>query len=125
MADDLGYHEITLENVMNGAAGVLFETELKKVIENLIDPNTDPKAARELSLVFKFRVSEDRRSAGISVSPKTKLAPHMGEVDMVHLINQGNELKAVALNAQQTPLFDEKNSEGERPSTPFILKKSV
>lgn len=123
--EDLGYHEITLANVMDGAATVLFETELKKVIENLVDVNTDPKAIRELSLVFKFKVSDDRRSAGISVSPKTKLAPHMGEVDMVHLVQQGAELKAVALNAQQTPLFDEKNSEESKKSTPFILKKSM
>ena len=42
--------KLTLSNLGNGAAVELFGIELRRVLKDVMDPNTDPKAVREITL---------------------------------------------------------------------------
>lgn len=66
-------------NLENIGAGILvdgFERELKKVIANIDDPNTDAGKVRKIVLEVKFKPEkEDRTRIAISVQAKSTLAP--------------------------------------------------
>lgn len=47
--------EITnLSEMSNGAVNERFNYELQKVVENICDPNTDPKKKRKITLTWKL-----------------------------------------------------------------------
>lgn len=52
-----------------------FDLAIAEILANLIDPNTDPKVARELNIKIKFKASEDRSVEEHSVLVTKKLAP--------------------------------------------------
>lgn len=70
--------KLTLDNLGNGGAKELFEEELQTVLDNILDPNTEAKAKRKLTLEVTFCPSSDRDSAETEVVCKTKLAPMNG-----------------------------------------------
>jgi len=67
------YREVSIETLQGGAILERINHEMQKVYRNISDINTDPKASRELTLKIKFVPTEDRHSAGISVSCSSKL----------------------------------------------------
>lgn len=66
---------INLSNFANGAVAERFNIELQKVLENIADPNTDPKKARKLTLTVTVKADENRDIANVSIQTKTNLAP--------------------------------------------------
>lgn len=66
---------ITFSTIAAGALEERFQQELEKVIKNMIDPNTDFKAAREITVKIKFRGNEQRNIAGVDYSIAAKTAP--------------------------------------------------
>ncbi len=66
---------LTLENLGGGAAKELFDDALKKVIENIKDPNTDWRPGREINLKVTFKANEERNEVVMMISTPTKLAP--------------------------------------------------
>ena len=67
---------INLEKFADGALAEKMNIELKKVLENIADPNTDFKLKRKLTLEMTFVSGEDRELAEVSILAKTKLAPN-------------------------------------------------
>jgi len=65
---------ITLANIGDGAAMEMFDVELRKVLKNIMDPNTDPKATRQIVMQIGFKADEDRDMAVISISVASKLS---------------------------------------------------
>jgi len=74
-----------LDDLMDGAITERFEDALVKVWQNVFDPNTDPKAAREVTLVFKFLPNEQRDAAALKADVKVKMAPPVALVQTVLL----------------------------------------
>ncbi|MDQ0340246.1 uncharacterized protein YuzE [Caldalkalibacillus uzonensis] len=66
---------IDLSNFANGAVAERFNQELAKVLENIADPNTDPKKARKLQLTLTIKADENRDIANVSIQTKTTLVP--------------------------------------------------
>lgn len=46
--------KLSLETLMQGAVQEKFENELKRVLENIMDPNTDFKKKRKLFLILNL-----------------------------------------------------------------------
>jgi hypothetical protein len=65
---------IDLSNLAGGAIAERFNVELSKVLENIADPNTDPKKARTLTVKLTFKADEERDIANVSIETKTALA---------------------------------------------------
>lgn len=66
---------VTLDSLKAGGVLQLFDEELKKVLENIMDPNTEPEAVREVRLVVKIKPDRDRATAAVAIIPSAKLAP--------------------------------------------------
>lgn len=49
--------------------------EMSHVIDNILDPNTDAKKKRKLTLTFEFTPDAERKSIGVNLTVKSSLAP--------------------------------------------------
>ncbi|MCK5602618.1 hypothetical protein KAR91_12130 [Candidatus Pacearchaeota archaeon] len=67
--------QMSLLNMGKGVAIEKFNDELAKVIENIVDPNTDFKVKRQIDLTMKFTPNEERNTCYIEIQSKSKLAP--------------------------------------------------
>lgn len=67
--------EINLDNLAGGELGEQFQAASKKVVENLLDPNTPYKNKRSITIKLVFEQNEERNDVAVGVSVETKLAP--------------------------------------------------
>ncbi len=67
--------EINLDDLAGGELGAQFQAASKKVVENLLDPNTPYKNKRGISIKLVFEQNEERSDVTVGVSVETKLAP--------------------------------------------------
>jgi len=66
---------VDLNNFAQGAMAERFNQELQKVLDNIVDPNTDPKKARKVTLTVTISSNENRELASVSVKADSKLSP--------------------------------------------------
>lgn len=67
---------ITLSSIGNGALEEIFQDELQKIMDNIVDPNTKPDAVRELTIKIQLKPDEHRSWGTIDLSAQAKLAPN-------------------------------------------------
>lgn len=67
--------QISLEDLGDGYAAARFHEELKRVLANIDDPNTDWKKVRKIKLEVTLRPFEDRSTASMDISVTSSLAP--------------------------------------------------
>ncbi|MFT8352356.1 replication terminator protein [Clostridium saccharoperbutylacetonicum] len=65
---------ISLDNFADGALAEKVNVELKKVLENIADLNTDYKIKRKLTIDITLSAQEDRELALVDINTKIKLA---------------------------------------------------
>jgi hypothetical protein len=66
---------IDLTNFADGSVAEKFNQELQKVLENIADPNTDPKKVRKLTLTVKVAGNDKREVLDVQVEAKSALVP--------------------------------------------------
>jgi hypothetical protein len=71
----MAQQKITFSTLANGAVEERFQQELQKVFENILDPNTEWKGKRNLTLTLTITPTEGRTMNGVEFSVKSKLAP--------------------------------------------------
>lgn len=67
------------KSILEMASGAIMEQsniEFKKIIDNILDPNTDPKKKRTLQITVDFTPSQERDRVDIDVTTKSKLQPY-------------------------------------------------
>ena len=65
-------------SILEMARGAIMEqvdVEVSKIVDNIIDVNTDPKKKRSLVLTIEFVPSADRTVVAVSSTAKSKLQP--------------------------------------------------
>lgn len=67
--------KFNLETLAGGAFTERVNQALKEVAENILDPNTDWKVKRKVSIDLTFVTKEDRDLTEVDIVAKTKLAP--------------------------------------------------
>lgn len=67
--------EIDLDNLVGGELGVQFQAAAKKVVENMLDPNTPYKNKRGITIKLTFEQNEERNDVAVGVQVDTKLSP--------------------------------------------------
>jgi len=65
----------SLSELMDGGVEERFNVEMDKIWQNVQDPNTDPKAKREINIKITVKPNERRDSADFDVSVIGKPAP--------------------------------------------------
>lgn len=66
---------LNLGEMAQGAFMEQFNIELKKVLANIADPNTDPKKARKITLTAILKADENRDVVDFEVQSKASLIP--------------------------------------------------
>lgn len=66
---------VSLENLGSGAAVELFNLELQRVLDNIIDENTKCGVVREVTLKVRIKPDEDREWGTVEIAASSKLAP--------------------------------------------------
>lgn len=98
---------VTLATIGGGAAEELFQAELDNVLNNILDPNTDPEAVRSITVKITFDPSNDREKCGVEVQASSKLAPNKCAKTVVHLGRKHGLAVAYEFNPKQAKLFDD------------------
>ncbi len=71
----MGISKLNLSEMAQGAFMEQFNNEMKKVLANIMDPNTDPTKIRKLTLTVSIKADEDRDVASFDVQTKSTLIP--------------------------------------------------
>ena len=98
---------LTMETLAGGGAVEHFERELGRVLENIIDPNTEAKHERAVLLELRIKPAEDRESGVVQVRCRSKLAPPRPLVSQVFVGRREGRLVAVTNDPRQETLFDQ------------------
>lgn len=72
MSELMNFNEIAM-----GALAEKLNMSLEEVVKNLLDPNTDFKKTRKLTITMKFKTDDTRELSSMEVETKTSLAPTM------------------------------------------------
>jgi hypothetical protein len=97
---------LSFENLGAGAAEEKFEEGLRKVLGNILDPNTRSNTAREIVLRVKIKPSEDRTDAEVVIVCDVKLAQDKPFPTRIFIgKNAQGRPEAHEINANQFQLF--------------------
>ena len=92
-------------SILDMAMGAIKERadyEMARIIDNILDPNTDPKKKRKLVLTLELVPDSERKTIGVNCTAKSTLdatnpvctsmcvvaAPGTGEVQVVEMVPQ-------------------------------------
>jgi hypothetical protein len=120
MSSFLDPGKVSLSNIDGGAIIERFDYELKKCLENVMDPNTDSKKKRSITLKITLAPSEDRDFANAEIKCESTLAP-LSSLSAQLYIGRDIDGSAIAkqANFKQRTFADfqnEKSSETEQLS---------
>lgn len=92
---------LSLANLAGGAAVEAFDIQLEKVLENILDPNTNPTAVREVTLKVKIKPDENRAFGPMEFTCKPKFGDDKPITTMVHIGRKGSKAIASEHDARQ------------------------
>lgn len=99
---------INLATVADGAAVQLFERELARVLENILNPDTAPEAQRSITLKIVFLPDKnDRGQVSAVVDASSKLAPERGAAAILFVGRRNGRATAVSADPRQGALFQD------------------
>ncbi len=67
--------ELSVENLYGGGVVERIHEEIKRAIQNIVDPNTPAKKVRKVKMEIAIRPNEQRNMAEIVVSTSSTLCP--------------------------------------------------
>lgn len=107
-----------LSDLMDGSVEERFNEELKKVWNNIYDPNTEAKKARTLTLKVKIVPNERRDSCDFRVNVTSTLAPYadLTQTVMLSLAPDGS-IRATERTEQVPGQLDMEGNETPLPQT--------
>lgn len=112
--------KVSLLQAMQGAINERVDYEMEKVVDNILDVNTEAKKKRKITVTFELTPDEDRSVIGLSVSAKSTLAPVMPIGSSLVLGPDENGEVTLAEWVKEVP--GQLDTEGNVAPTPAILK---
>jgi hypothetical protein len=97
---------VSLDTLGQGAAIEKFEDELNRVLENILDPNTKPTAARSVTLTVTVKPDEDRSFANTMIEVKSKLAPSRAVGTAIYIGRHAGRAVATERDTRQMTFND-------------------
>ena len=113
---------LKLSDLMNGGLEEKMNHELKKVVENIIDPNTEATKAREITIKIKIVPWEDRAKCNMNAVVTSKLQPTK-KIDTIIYVGKTEEGYEAAEVGSSNPYQRQINVEtGEIIDNPGLEK---
>lgn len=111
--------EITLANLGAGDLMECASMELRKICDNIADPNVKTDAKRKLTISIEIKPDAKGQMAAISYGVKTTMPGPDGGKTMAYIaMGKGSKnlgLFEVVPNAGETPLFEESETTSVAP----------
>lgn len=101
--------DVSLETLAGGAVPERFDLAWADLLENVLDPNTDPKEVREVVIKVKVKPQEDREGAAVRVEVLKKLAAPRAVVTPIHIGHRDGQPVAVGYNPKTLDLFGQQD----------------
>lgn len=96
---------LNIGNICGGAVPELFEHEVRKMLKNVADVNTDPEAKRSITFKFTFKPAPDRKSAVVKLDCTAKHAGVNSVAGSVFMSSAHGEVQAYTEDPRQATLF--------------------
>jgi len=97
---------LSLQTLGQGAAVEIFNEELTKMLDNVLDPNTSATAARSVTLTFAVTPDEDRSFGSGKIDVSSKLAPHKSVGLPVYIGRHAGKAVATERDSRQLSFDD-------------------
>lgn len=111
-------------SILEMARGAIMEQvdgEISKIVDNIIDPNTEAKKKRQLILTIDFVPSADRTVVGVSASAKCKLQAANSIQTSLYVGVDSRTGEVIA--TEMTPnITGQINFDGDEESEPPVLR---
>ena len=110
-------------SILQMASGAIQERvdyEVAKVIDNILDANTDAKAKRKITLTIELKPDENRQFISLSASAKSTLAPVVPIGTTLGIAADRNGEMVIVETVPQIP--GQINMDGEEQAAPKLLK---
>lgn len=116
--------DLAEKSVLEMAMGAILERvdyEMVKVLQNIMDSNTDPTAKRKMVLTLEFKPDACRENIALSVMVKTALAPTVPVVTSLYVCGADSAGQQTAVEmVPQVP--GQQSISGEEQCPPAKLK---
>ncbi|MBP3249365.1 MAG: hypothetical protein IJ170_02165 [Ruminococcus sp.] len=115
---------IEAKSILEMAQGAIMEqvdAEVGKIVDNILDLNTEPKKKRTLTLTVDFTPSSDRTQVAITATAKSKLLPNNAVQTTLYVGADAatGEIQAVEMVPQ---IPGQQSFDGDVQEEPRILK---
>lgn len=97
---------VSLDTLGGGAAVEMFNDELSKVLENILDPNTKATATRSVTLTVTIKPDEDRTYSNAVIEAKAKVASVKGVGLPIYVGKHAGKAVATERDSRQLELKD-------------------
>jgi len=97
--------KVSLLNLKEGAAIEAFDHELQRVLDNIVDPNTNPETKREVILKVSIKPDENRDIGEVQIDCTPKLAGQKSVMTKIVVGRIGSKGEAREFVTQQQDLF--------------------
>ncbi|WP_334328421.1 replication terminator protein [Companilactobacillus sp. HBUAS59699] len=97
MSDIKKVINFNLSEIAEGGLQEKFTKELKKLSENILDPNTDAKAKRKITIGLTYKPNDNRDAVDVMVEVKSNLAPQVG-LSTTMLVGRDENTGMIAAN---------------------------
>jgi len=77
----------------SGAFQERADYEMKRMIDNILDPNTSPTAKRKIQITLELVPDMDRTNVAVACSAKSTLAPTAPVVTMLYIADQNTVIE--------------------------------
>lgn len=100
----------------SGAFQERVDYEMKRLVDNILDPNTDPTAKRKIQITLELKPDQERTNVAVSCAAKSSLAPTAPVVTMLYIADQNTVI-------EMTPQMPgQLNMEGDEQEPPAQLR---
>lgn len=93
------HEKLTMTSICDGAVQEKVDRALRAVADNILDPNTDPKKKRSITMKIVFQPNEnDREDVAVHVEVTKSLAPEAGVKTQLFI---AKDIESGALTVQE------------------------
>lgn len=108
-----------------GAIEERVDYEMSRVIDNILDPNTEPTGKRKLSLTIEFRPDANRQVVAVNTTAKSALCPTNPVATSLYITGDANgEVTAVEMVPNVPGQMDMLGGEQEPAPVLRIVKQA-
>lgn len=98
---------LSLATIKRGAAIEMVDDAIQRLLENVVDPNTDAESKRKVTLAITLTPDKNREMLHIDLSVKMAMAPQATVSSIAYVSHTRDGVVAVENDPRQPGLFEE------------------